>query len=69
MPEHTDFDVYTPYCVKTSGDFLYEVTHITCGVRILESSHTELGTLMRACYTHTQVCPVVNSAGSHSALY
>jgi len=67
--EHQAFEVYNPYCIRTVGEFWYEVVHITCGVRVLESSHTELGNIMRACYTHTQSCAVVNSAGAHAALY
>jgi len=63
------FEVYNTYCVRTTGDFMYEVRHITCDARVLETSHTELGSIMRACYTHTQSCAVVNSLGKHSALY
>lgn len=61
-------DPYNGYAVTVVGESYIELSCIDCGRPLLTLPAVYLSYLTRTALTHTQVCPVVNTHGAHSAV-
>jgi len=68
MPDLQAFEVYNPYVVTITVTSQIALVHKPCNATLLLDDPIEVGSVMRAAYTHTQTCSVVNRRHRHSAV-